>query len=130
MVALYAVCLLSVRAVFITKNLYRCVGSGATRVSLKGRVSPLLQPSLFNIVESPIWDIKPPFGTHKAKPTDFFLSHGGRPRSNPRPPDRMSRSALALLPHVKRTASQVLTTDSKIVDCEANIFNLILHEFF
>ena len=47
------------------------VGSGATRVSLKGRVSPLLQPSLFNIVESPIWDIKNPFGTQKATPTDF-----------------------------------------------------------
>ena len=47
------------------------LGSGATRVSLKGRVSPLLQPSLFNIVESPIWDIKKPFGTQKATPTDF-----------------------------------------------------------
>ena len=42
---------------------------------------------------------------------------------NPRHPDRMSRSALALLPHIMRTASQVLTTDSKIVDYETNIFN-------
>ena len=48
---------------------------------------------------------------------------------NPRHSDRMSRSALALLPHIMRTALQllqVLTTDPKIVDYEANIFNMIL----
>ena len=45
---------------------------------------------------------------------------------NRRHSDRMSRSALVLLPHIMRTASQVLTTDSKIVDYEANIFNMIL----
>ena len=42
----------------------------------------------------------------------------------------MSRSALALLPHIMRTASQVLTTDPKIVDYEANIFNDSFNAFF
>ena len=49
---------------------------------------------------------------------------------NPRHSDRMSRSALALLPHIMRTASQVLTTDPKIVDYEANIFNDSFNAFF
>ena len=42
----------------------------------------------------------------------------------------MSRSEMALLPHVLPTASQVLTTDLKITNAEANIFNLLADMVF
>ena len=60
------------------------------------------------------------------------MTHEGRPRSKPSPLGShvAVRVRLALLPHIMRTASQVLTTDPKIVDYEANIFNDSFNAFF
>ena len=42
----------------------------------------------------------------------------------------MSRSEMALLPHALPTASQVLTTDLKITDAEAQVFNFLAADGF
>ena len=44
--------------------------------------------------------------------------------------DRMSRSETALLPHALPTASQVLTTDTKIFSSEAHVFNFLAADGF
>ena len=56
--------------------------------------------------------------------------HRGAQRSNSGLSDRMSRSEIVLLPCVLPTASQVLTTDTKITKSEVKIFNFIADDGF
>ena len=53
-----------------------------------------------------------------------MAAHTGR-RLNPGLSDRMSRSDMALIPHVSPSAAKVLTTDTKSTVAEAKIFNFL-----